>query len=308
MKNILTYKLYETPDEVFNQKYRDEDLDSGVFDNAMGYMSDDALTFGYNVAESSDRLESKTQIYVGEMGKKSTHGDLGGRGGFSGRIWYKRKIITFWNYPENNEELMQVLKDIDKEYEIVFDKDLGIYKDRKDWKIETGYDYEEDKDNMSILIPVTEYKNDDDGWSIEQKMKAHFDPKEKERFQMEEQGRRREKIKNGEELEDKPYGSGKQAKSIKNADSVMSTGKMTYAQSEWWKKQESHVLTFETYNIYTMADTSTMNNVPVVDYVSQDYFDYDVEMDEKEPPNATGRDDREVKNKTKKAVSKYSVS
>jgi hypothetical protein len=74
----------------------------------------------------------------------------------------------------------------------------------------------------------------------------------------------------------------------------------------------NHVKNFETflneYNTHVVADTTTMNNVPVVDYVGFDYFGTDVEIDEKEPPNPTGRDDREVKNKTKKSVVKISVS
>lgn len=68
-----------------------------------------------------------------------------------------------------------------------------------------------------------------------------------------------------------------------------------------------HVKSFETYNTHVVADTRDMNNVPVVDYVDFDYFGTEVERDEKEPPNPTGRNDREVKNKTKKAVMRMSV-
>jgi hypothetical protein len=68
-----------------------------------------------------------------------------------------------------------------------------------------------------------------------------------------------------------------------------------------------NIMSFESYNIYTNPDSTTMNTVPVIDYVDISYFGTDIEMDEKEPPNATGRDDKEVKNKTKKAVAKISV-
>lgn len=62
------------------------------------------------------------------------------------------------------------------------------------------------------------------------------------------------------------------------------------------------------YNSHVVADSTTMNDVPVRQQVDISYFGTDVEMDEKEPPNPTGRNDRETKNKTKKAVAKISAS
>jgi hypothetical protein len=82
----------------------------------------------------------------------------------------------------------------------------------------------------------------------------------------------------------------------------------------------NHVKNFKTflneYNTHVVADTSTMNNIPVVDYVDLDYFGTDIEMDEKdslkspkekEPYNKTGRDDREILGR-KEPVMKISVS
>lgn len=68
-----------------------------------------------------------------------------------------------------------------------------------------------------------------------------------------------------------------------------------------------HLMTYETYNIYTVADPNILDDVPVVDHVDRDYFGIDFEKDETEPPNATGRDDRETKNKLKKSPVKFSV-
>lgn len=67
-----------------------------------------------------------------------------------------------------------------------------------------------------------------------------------------------------------------------------------------------HLMSYESYNISTIADTSTMNNVPVTDYVDRDYFIISFEENEKEPPNKTGRNDREMKNTIKKSVVKFS--
>ena len=78
------------------------------------------------------------------------------------------------------------------------------------------------------------------------------------------------------------------------------------ALGKW--RGESRVMNFESYNIYTDPNPDTINPMPVPDYVDVDYFDYPYEEDEKEPPNATGRNDRETKNKLKKAVYKQSVA
>jgi hypothetical protein len=52
------------------------------------------------------------------------------------------------------------------------------------------------------------------------------------------------------------------------------------------------------------SDPETYNHN---DNVLDDYYFIDFEMDETEPPNKTGRDDRETKNKTKKSVYKQSL-
>lgn len=68
-----------------------------------------------------------------------------------------------------------------------------------------------------------------------------------------------------------------------------------------------NILTFETYNTHIIPDPNDRNIIPVVDYIDNDYFITDVEMDETEPPNPTGRNDRERKNMTKKSAIKMSA-
>jgi hypothetical protein len=59
-----------------------------------------------------------------------------------------------------------------------------------------------------------------------------------------------------------------------------------------------HLMTFETYKV-TYPD---LYDELVPNYVDTDYYAFDVEDDEKLPPNKTGYDDRETKNTKKKSV------
>jgi hypothetical protein len=306
MKHVKKFKLYESPDEVFNQKLRSKSKDANVYKKAIGFRSTDAITFGYY----------NDEMKVSPKGKEYTHNDMHGRSNmkYAGRLWADRKLITFWEYPETYEKLEQILRDIQEAY-IKPDRRrrLNIMDNLDKWKIETGYEDWDDKKffdkqynytdafyNQSIIIPVTEYK-EGKGWTAEQKAKAHVaDWKERERLK-----------KLGIIKLAKGFGSTKGTEEVQKADSIANPGqKMTMAQYNDIKKKymgESYIMKFETYNTHVVANPDSINTVPVTDYVDLDYFGTDVEMDEKEPPNATGRDDREVKNKTKKAVSKLSV-
>ncbi|MFO7824161.1 MAG: hypothetical protein R6V72_09500, partial [Cyclobacterium sp.] len=51
------------------------------------------------------------------------------RGKYGGRIFLESKILTFWDFPENNNKLKEIVKDIEKELDI-------IIWDDKDYKIE----------------------------------------------------------------------------------------------------------------------------------------------------------------------------
>lgn len=287
MKHIKKFKLYESPDEVFNQKFRDDIKDSRVYYKALGYMSDDALSFGYN---------NESIMKVTKIGSRSSHFDIGKRKNltYSGRLWYDRKIITFWDYPEDNDKLIKIMKDIEDAYLKKYDKKLYIINNINDWFIEIGYDNKtKDIFNKSIIIPIIEYKRTK-GWTKEQKAKAHV-ANWKEKEKLKKQG----------------------FYNIKNFGSDYYTNKLPndMSQSEYrdkktkYKYTENYIIkTFEDYDPDVIADTTTMNNVPVKQYVDLDYFGTDIEKDETEPPNATGRNDRETKNKTKKSVYKKSVS
>lgn len=71
-------------------------------------------------------------------------------------------------------------------------------------------------------------------------------------------------------------------------------------------KYLKNYIEFETYNTHVIPDPQSINFN--LDYVGTDYYQIDPEKDETEPPNATGREDRETKNKLKKATYKISVT
>jgi hypothetical protein len=60
-----------------------------------------------------------------------------GRGRYAGRLYMSPKIITFWDFPETNEILRQVLTDIEEETDIRFDNS---------WKVEVPLHWIKDKD------------------------------------------------------------------------------------------------------------------------------------------------------------------
>lgn len=79
-----------------------------------------------------------------EKGSKQGHNDFGVarlQQKLNGRIWYERKYISFWFEPKNYKELIKIIKDIDKSYEILYGEKLNIYENRFDWIIESGKNY-----------------------------------------------------------------------------------------------------------------------------------------------------------------------
>ncbi|MCK9477726.1 MAG: hypothetical protein M0R46_17570 [Candidatus Muirbacterium halophilum] len=309
MKNVKAFKIFETPDRVFNQKLRHKKKDSKMINKAIGFLSTDAITFSY---------DSNGDMVVSNKGKHMTHDQMGtGRGKNSGRLWFERKIITFWDYPTTYKELKEILKDIQEAYNRDGRRKKIDFFDGK-WQIETGYSVEPELDdfendvkfqqaydywnyNKSILIPISDYK-EGDGWTPEQKSKAHVA-----------NWKEREKLKKKGIIEHpKGFGSEYRSKEVQKSDSIGSPGKkMTMAQYNNIKKKyigENYIMKFETYNTHVIANPDEVKANVAVDYVDLDYFGTEVERDEKEPPNPTGRDDREVKNKTKKTVAKISVS
>ena len=97
--------------------------------------------------------------------KINTYGNSNGRGEYSGRVFVDDKILTFWKYPEDNEKLKEIVKDLEEQC------NLDMWND--DWKIEIilenenfrnrDYYYTADQE----LIPIKEYKKSKDRSSEE---------------------------------------------------------------------------------------------------------------------------------------------
>lgn len=119
-------KLFENPNAIW--------VRSEGRNRAWSYK--DCIAFSYD--------DRKTKMYVGN----STHVDLvdiydeDSRGPCSGRLFLNEKVITFWRFPENYEELIKTLDDIVKEikkaifrYKLDPVPEIPNFND-KEWRIE----------------------------------------------------------------------------------------------------------------------------------------------------------------------------
>lgn len=69
---------------------------------------------------------------------------------YPGRLWYKSKIITFWDYPEDKERLFYVLNKINETAKIIYGTEFNFNEYRIELNINTD-NYEEK------LIPINQY-------------------------------------------------------------------------------------------------------------------------------------------------------
>jgi len=181
VKHVKKFKIYESPDHVnYDKPYIN-----------LSYSDRDAIPFGYS-KEDDD-------VMIGKKNHNDIHADLsndygkdyGGREVlyFSGRMWVKYKVISFWDYPNDYEQLKEVLEDIEAEYYVV-NKETIKFDD--EWKIEVIFDGDEqiinkylfwgdsmlDGDqryiNDSKLIPINDYKGSGKR-TAEELAKAHME-------------------------------------------------------------------------------------------------------------------------------------
>jgi hypothetical protein len=78
---------------------------------------------------------------------------------FDGRFWEDKKLISFWNYPKNINELKKIAKDIKKETGInILGKDwvIEVLMNKKTGKIENGDHF--NSQFKPILLPINDYK------------------------------------------------------------------------------------------------------------------------------------------------------
>lgn len=116
-------------------------------------------------------------MYVLDYGHSNTHNNFGTNRRdqeLNGRIWYDKKYISFWKYPDSYEELIQVFKDIEIVYKKKYNENLNIIKNLDEWIIE-------DPDRNVIL--VNDYKGGKAKYSEEELKAPHLmNNKEKEKW------------------------------------------------------------------------------------------------------------------------------
>lgn len=142
-------KIIETPDNVIlpsGQKIRCEQNDS------------------YPFIVDEDNIGN---VFVGNPGEYhySFEGDINKMGinsGYKGRIWLDSKIITFWNYPNDLNELKIILKALEESLLREQNVNVNILNNPK-YKIEV-FDNDKDEDGevieISKLIPINQFKGE----------------------------------------------------------------------------------------------------------------------------------------------------
>jgi len=115
-------------------------------------------------------------LFIGVPGNLSYHSDFGtdrSMQKFPGRIWTNTKYISFWKHPATYEELIKIVKGIDKLSKTRQGKNLNIYADREEWLVEVNGE----------IIPLTEYKGGESNYTEEELKAPHnMDWEEKEEW------------------------------------------------------------------------------------------------------------------------------
>lgn len=110
---IKNFKLFENPNIIF---YNNEEIK---------WIQQLTICFSYyNGIMVTGRRLTHQQLYSHFILNNNVETDYDiyhdefGRGDYSGRIFLKDKIVTFWEFPKNKEHLKEIIKDIEKEEEI----------------------------------------------------------------------------------------------------------------------------------------------------------------------------------------------
>jgi hypothetical protein len=168
---LKSYKLFESPNGItIDGKYipwfrgnnytfgyyynkifivRGEETHHDLYYKALNYYREKLPD---NVDKDDFEDDFKQQDGLSRINKRSK---------LSGRLFIKRKIITFWNFPKNNDELKKVVRDIEE------NTDLEIWDD-PDYKIEVIKSAIGD----GIYIPI----NKDNGWFMKEEENLKFIP------------------------------------------------------------------------------------------------------------------------------------
>jgi len=114
------YKLFENPDTIIvADKFgiRNVEWDEDVWNISFSYYNGDMYVGGYTheslIEEVEDEIKERDGLSDDEFIELMNKYDQG-RGECAGRLFVDYEIITFWDFPEDNEELLQVIKDLEE--------------------------------------------------------------------------------------------------------------------------------------------------------------------------------------------------
>jgi len=136
MKYLKKYKLFETPDEIYAldpvydyyksiAKWNDPDAFAfGILDGKM-FLGNPAETH----VEYTLRLKLRKEV--------NTDGNSRLNHVYPGRIWIKKKLISFWKYPKSRKEMNKIIHMIEVAFKTQFGVIVDIWND-DEYKIEVN--------------------------------------------------------------------------------------------------------------------------------------------------------------------------
>ena len=183
---IKTYKLFENPNVITLSKNNyvgwDDSPDRYVFSYYNGdfyCLKDDthySLLMQYK-DDNIDKKESDFEIY--ELAN--------GRGEMSGRLFEDEKIITFWKFPKDQEEMRKLVQDLEKCTKLkIWNNDYLVeilIDDSGDIRIPKSYYRKNEDEDEVFFIPVEQYNGSKTRNALDVQMIKHeMSPIEKEKL------------------------------------------------------------------------------------------------------------------------------
>jgi hypothetical protein len=193
-ENIKEGLLNENPNAILDPK---QWKTGKKFPNIIEYNDTESIPFGYYgpsqtlIVGHSNHMHLNLLKTAGKRGLLKSKEDLKERGPNSGRIYPDEKVITFWNFPRDLNELKKVIKDLENDPKIKTFIHRGILND-PEWLIEIPTNKSDIESEGSWgswkpraedikFIPINHYKGGHKRSAEELRMIHIQTPEEKER-------------------------------------------------------------------------------------------------------------------------------
>lgn len=128
--------IFENPNAIIPPDVWEKKKDQSSYTpKPIEYDSEGVIPFGFYGSSNTLIIGTKNQAHMDLLKKAYKKGiiasrnELEERGDNTGRLFTKQKVITFWNFPKDYNELVNVLKELEKETK------LNILND-PEWKVE----------------------------------------------------------------------------------------------------------------------------------------------------------------------------